>query len=137
MAVTYRIIARLDLVVSTWSGVVTLDESHRHNAALKADPDFEPTMAQLSDARGVERSAVTASGVRGLARTSAFGPEARRAILASSDEIFGISRAYQSQGYQAGNMRVFRDLDAALEWLGIDPEELDRVDDGDGRIHRL
>jgi len=83
----------------------------------------------------VAGSEVTASGVRGLARTSPFGPEARRALLASSDEIFGISRAYQAQAPEAGRVRVFRDIGPALKWLGIDPAEIDRREDGDGVVH--
>jgi hypothetical protein len=123
MPVTHRVLPKLDLVHSVWSGVVTMEEARGHNEALLADPDFHPAMKQLSDARSVE-SEVSGLGVRGLARHSAFGPLSRRAIVAPDDVIFGISRMYQAQATDAGEIRVFRRLDEALEWLEVDAEEL-------------
>lgn len=119
MPVKYRIVNELDLVWTTWDGVVTLEDGMQHNALLRADPDFHPAMRQLSDARGAE-SAVSEPDIRGLARRSAFGPESRRAILVSDDALFGVSRMYESRAQTAGEVRVFRSLSEALDWLEID-----------------
>jgi len=133
MPVTYRIVSQLDLVWSTWDGVVTLEDGLQHNDFLRADPDFHPAMRQLSDARGAE-SAVKGPDIRGLARRSAFGPESRRAILVSDDAIFGVSRMYEARAQTAGEVRVFRELSEALDWLEIDEPTRQRyglADDND------
>ena len=124
MPVTFRVLPELDLVHTVWTGVVTLEDGTRHNEGLRAHPDFHPGMRQLSDARAAQ-SEVSGPGVRGLARHSAFGPESRRAIVAADDAIFGVSRMYEAQATQAGEVRIFRDYDEALAWLGVDPSELE------------
>jgi hypothetical protein len=124
MPVKYRVLPAANLVHTVWSGVVTLEDAVRHNDGLRSDPDFSPSMRQLSDARGVE-SRVSGEGVRGLARHSAFGAESRRAIVVSDDTIFGVSRMYEAQAASAGEVQIFRDIDEALAWLGVDPSDLE------------
>jgi hypothetical protein len=119
MAVTYRILESVDLVHTTWAGRVTFEESLAYNEALLADPSFDPSMRQLSDARTAE-SEVSGDGIRALARRSAFGPGSRRAILVQDDALFGVSRMYEAQTKGAGEVQVFRDEAEALEWLGLD-----------------
>lgn len=123
MPVRYRIFEDLRLVVTTWYGDVTLEQARQFTADLRTDPSFAPDMLQLSDARRA-RSLVTAEGVRGLARNSAFGPEARRAIVALDDEIFGVSRMYEAQATDAGTLAIFRDRGEALAWLGLTPDQV-------------
>ena len=124
MPVTYRVLPDLNLVHTVWSGAVTLEDAVQHNEGLRGDPDFSPAMRQLSDARGVT-SQVSGEGVRGLARHSAFGSESRRAVLVSDDTIFGVTRMYEAQAARAGEVRIFRDIDEALAWLGIDASDLE------------
>lgn len=123
MPVTYRIIEDLDLVVSTWTGDITYEDARMHNEALRDDPAFRPGMRQLSDAR-LARSRVTAEGVRGLARNSPWGPDARRAFVTRDDDTFGVTRMYVSQITAAGEMQLFRELNEALEWLGLSAEDV-------------
>jgi hypothetical protein len=123
MPVTYRIVPELRLVLSTWEGAVTLEDGRRHNESLRADPEFDPSMRQLSDARRA-RSAVSADGVRGLARHSAFGPSSRRAILVADDDAYAVSRMYAAQANKAGRVRIFRDLRDALAWLEVEASDL-------------
>ena len=129
MPVTYRIISHLHLVVTTWTGDVTLEESQQHNASLRDDPAFAPDMRQLSDARQA-RSRVTGDGIRGLARSSPFGRAAKRAILVADDETFGVSRMYEAQATDAGMVAIFRDRDAALAFLDLDHDRLPENGDG-------
>lgn len=121
MPVRQRVYPELDFVHTVWEGTVTMDDGRAHNEALRNDPDFSPSMRQLSDAR-TARSAVSSEGIRTLAKTSAFGPESRRAILVADSNTFGVSRMYEAQADQAGHLRIFRDEAEALAWLGIDPE---------------
>ena len=123
MPVRQRVYKELMLVHTVWEGTVTLEDGLAHNDALRGDPDFSPTMRQLSDAR-TAKSAVSSEGVRTLAKSSAFGPGSRRAILVSDDDIFGVSRMYEAQANEAGEVGIFRCEAEALEWLGLDPTAL-------------
>lgn len=94
-----------------------MEEAREHNAALRADPDFDPSMRQLSDARDAE-STVSVDDLRLLARETPFGKLSRRAVVGSSDLVFGVSRQYVAfSGPDAPVLHVFREIDEAREWL--------------------
>lgn len=122
LPVSYRIDPTAGVVFSVWEGDVTLAEAVQHNDALRSDPAFHPGMNQLSDARLVT-STVTAKGIRALAQTSPFGRGSRRAIVAQTDLVFGVSRQYalQTKG-DGGEVMLFKDMQFAIEWLGLDME---------------
>lgn len=123
MPVTYRIVEDLHLVATTWTGDVTLEESRRLLEQLASDPAFESDMLHFSDLTRA-RSRVTAEGIRGLARSSPFGPGSRRAVLVADDEMYGISRMYDAQATDSGTFGIFRDRDEALRWLGLTSNQL-------------
>jgi len=63
---------------------------------------------------------VTASGVREMTGLNPFGAGARRALAVSSDVAYGMARMYQIMRSDAQDeVEVFRDIDSALEWLGV------------------
>ncbi len=88
---------------------------------LVGDPRFRPDYDQLVDLRDARGREVTAQGVQALvARPAEFAPTSRRAIVIRSDLGFGMARMYEIlRGGQAGDVRVFKDLDAAKQWLRI------------------
>ena len=109
MPVSFHIDKDQHLVVSVWSGVVTMEEAREHNAALRADPDFDPSMRQLSDARDAE-STVSVDDLRLLARETPFGKLSRRAVVGSSDLVFGVSAEHTKQGSGALHTRQQREV---------------------------
>ena len=122
MPVTYRIDSESRVVFTRWTGEVTLAEAQGHNDGLRRDPAFVPSMNQLSDARDVTNT-VTPEGIRALAKTSPFGQGSRRAIVAHTDLVFGVSRQYALQaGLGAPEIMLFKDIRFAQEWLGLDPD---------------
>jgi hypothetical protein len=88
---------------------------------LVGDPRFSSHYDELVDLRAATGGEVTAEGVLALvARPAEFAPTSRRAIVIRSDLGFGMARMYEIlRGGEAGNVRVFRDLDAAKQWLRI------------------
>jgi hypothetical protein len=100
--------------------VLTSEEIVTHYDALRADPDFDPTFSQLADLQDVTKFAVDAKTLRSEALLRTFHPSARRALVASSDIAFGLSRMYGSYAELAAqNLQVFRAKDEAEEWLGL------------------
>ncbi len=97
-----------------------------HKRALMQDPEFRPGMKELSDVRKVERLDITSEGVKKLVALDvdhALGlGEYRLAIVVSADIVFGMARMYEilTESHDE-NVRVFRAIDEAKAWLGIDP----------------
>ena len=122
MPVSHKIDVVKGVVFTTWSGDVTLEEARSHLQQLRNHADFLPSMSQLSDAREVT-STVSAEGIRELASTTPFGEGSRRAIVVSSDVVFGVSRMYELRQLEGGaDVKLFRDIGEARAWLGLKEE---------------
>jgi hypothetical protein len=118
MPAFYKIDKERRLVLSSGSGILNLDEALSHFERLLADPEFDPTYSQLMDFSQVERFDFTAVDVQQMALRKIFSKESRRAILVPNDLAFGLARMYEILRENGGEhgVRVFRNLEAALEW---------------------
>jgi len=80
----------------------------------------------LVDLRSASPGALPSAPIRAAA-ARAQGFEATRelkmAIVAATDIAFGLSRMYEQLRGDDGGVRVYKDLDAALAWLGSDEPE--------------
>lgn len=121
MPVRYRIDTRRHAVFSTAEGVVTDDELLANQRAVQEDPQFSPDLDLLFDARPVTELRATSDGIRLLALTSPFAAGSRRALVADSDEVFGMARMYESRSAGSpGETRSFRQIEEALDWLHLE-----------------
>jgi hypothetical protein len=90
-----------------------------HLNQVCADPAFQPAYHHLLDMRTVDRCAVTGPNLQAIVTRTPWGPEARCAVVVSADVAYGVGRMYAAFAAQAGHaVQVFRDLPAALHWLG-------------------
>jgi hypothetical protein len=121
MPATYSIDPQRRLVHSVASGVLTIHDVAEHYRLIRADPAFDPSFCQLADLRAVERIDLDPGALRSEALAPIFAPMSRRAFVGSSDVQFGMARMYgiYSEGAQQ-LINVFRDLDRAMDWLGLD-----------------
>jgi hypothetical protein len=118
--VTYRIDRGDRLVVITCVGAVSAADLAETQAALRADPDFDPAFALLFDVRQGSLGQIDAGRLRLAAAGTPFAPTAARAYLVGDDAAFGVARMLQtfSEFEQRGDrVQVFRELDAALAWI--------------------
>ena len=94
------------------------------------DPAYELGTNELADVRqaqALDVSAATLRKVDALHRERYAGSDAgfRTAILTRKDQPYGIARMYQvfsDEGPE--NVKIFREMEEALEWLGIDRDAL-------------
>jgi hypothetical protein len=101
-------------------GAVTDRELLAHVRALTADPRFARNFRQPADRRDVTDVQVTASTIREMVRLNPFGAGARRALVITSDVVFGMARMYQIlRDESLDELQIFRKMDDALQWLGI------------------
>ena len=119
MPAFYKVDKERHLVMSSASGVVTFADLLAHQEKLLADPDFSPDFSQLWDLVHVTKVELTTEELRRLSERSIFSSASRRAILASSDLVFGLSRMFEIFRETLGEkgIRVFRNLDDALDWV--------------------
>ena len=120
MPCSYTIDLTRALVLSRGWGVLTDGELLAHVRALTVDPRFVRNFYQLADLRDVADVEVSAATIREMARLNPYGDGSRRAVVVTSDVLFGMARMYQIlRDEPTDQLEIFRELDAALRWLGI------------------
>ncbi len=127
MAVRVRVDAAARVRHSVLEGTVGDDDLVDAYAAVLSDPDFDATLNDLVDARGVRRVDVTPAGVRRLAelvqQIDRLALPTKVAVVAPDDVAYDTARMYESlrlaQNAPAQH-RVFRDMAEAWRWLGLE-----------------
>lgn len=120
MSCSYSIDLARSLVLSRGWGVLTDGELLAHVRALTIDPRFVPNFHQLADLRDVADVEVTPPTVKEMARLNPYGNGSRRAVVVTSDLLFGMARMYQILRDEPGDeLEIFRKMDDALRWLGV------------------
>jgi hypothetical protein len=111
---------------SVLEGTVGDDELVDAYAGVLDDPDFDPTLNDLVDARAVRRVDVTPSGVRRLAaliqQVDRLSLPTKVAVVAADNVAYDMARMYEAvrAGQNApAEHRVFRDMSDARRWLGL------------------
>jgi hypothetical protein len=119
MPATYEIDKQRRLVITTGLDQLTLAEGLAHQERLLKDPDFDPSFSQIMDLTRVTMSDIGAGDIRKLAERNIFSPESRRAVVVSSNLVYGFGRMFEMLRETAGEngIRVFRDLDEAVDWI--------------------
>lgn len=131
MPIDYTIYPDLRLVVTRFTGRVTDREFVELYTALMADDDYELGTNELADLRAVEVLDLSASALRRVEeiteeRYAGSDTDFRTAILAARDHPYGIGRMYEVFSEDGPeNVRVCRDLPSAVEWLGLDPGDIE------------
>jgi hypothetical protein len=119
MPAFYKIDKDRRVVITTASGVVSIADGLAHQNKLLNDPDSDPSFSQLMDFTQATQVDLSGEDIRRLARHNIFSPDFRRAILAPSDSVYGFGRMFEILLEMKGErgIRVFRNLDEALEWV--------------------
>ncbi|MDE3215717.1 MAG: hypothetical protein KGO03_04915 [Gemmatimonadota bacterium] len=132
MAVAYAIDAEHQVVLVKAWGTVTGRELLDATDALHAMPAFRSAARELGDYRDVETVDLDSASVQKLAARSVFAGSVPRAVVVATDVGFGMARMYQMlrEGPTGDALRVFRDMDEAIAWIGLDahrPAVLERL----------
>jgi hypothetical protein len=129
MPIRIRVDAAARVRHSVLEGTIGDDELVDAYALVLGDPDFDPTLNDLVDARGVRRVDVTPAGMRRLAdlvqQIDRLALPTKVAIVAADDVAYDTARMYEALrvGQRApAEHRVFREMAAARQWLRLGPE---------------
>ncbi len=125
MPVTYEIVEDSGVIIASavgqFSGAIWLEARKR----MFEDPDFRPGLNVLLDLSRAEldeaKKEKTAEGAQKFGDHASRIGHIRFAVVAKSDLAFGVSRAWGAWLSSAGfvEVNVFRDMDAARDWLGL------------------
>jgi len=117
------------LIVSTGTGIVTGDDGLACCVGLKTKPQFNPSFNQLIDLSPATKFTATPEQIRRIAQEPLLASSSRRAIVAAESAVFGLARmfeAYRSLSEAGEHVRVFREIDSALDWLSETSDETAR-----------
>ncbi len=123
MPIISQIDSSLGVVFSTFQGVVTKEDILAQVERFNTDPAFQPSFNHLVDTRGATRFDVSFAVMRAFSIHSVFNEKSRRAIVAEEAELYDAARVYQilrEDQRKPDQVRVFRDMEKARRWLGLD-----------------
>lgn len=124
-----RIFTDEKLVFTKAYGVITGEDILQNQQRLVADPDFSRDYRQLWHAGGATAVKVN-YGVMSQLQYS-YEADVRRAIFTATTHSFGVGRMFETlrSDEHGGSLKVFKDLDAALEWIDLKPSVYARLAD--------
>ena len=120
MPITSKIDKEQRLVLTTGSGIVTLQEILDHQKRLRSDPEFDSTFDQLGDFTPATSLDLTSAEVETVASGTLFAKTSRRAFVANDATMFGVGRMFEAYREMSGTgeqVKIFYDRDSALKWL--------------------
>lgn len=121
MPAEYSIDPARELVTIRLRGLVRGDEGFAVREQIVVDPAYRANFDELIDATEATGFDVSGATVRAAAEIPALANDVRRAMVAGTDESYGIFRMFQSASGRPG-VRVFRSRTEAEEWLAEDPD---------------
>jgi hypothetical protein len=116
---TVKVDTQCRLVISCYSGELTISQVLRQWEEIAAHPDFDSSFSYLTDTSDITDYLITPSDARHLARTvDPFDRYSQRIVVAPSDLIFGMARMYGMAGEQRHpNLAVVRTIEDAYTLL--------------------
>lgn len=117
MPASFQLDVPHQLVRVTLSGDVTDDEVLGLQRTLHQTPEVEPGWHALVDCSTAEQVLLTTNAIRELGARSRFTAQARIAIVAPRDALYGIARMVEQLHPGPCGIMVFRDRDQAVAWL--------------------
>jgi hypothetical protein len=117
--IEYRIDRERRIVEVRFTGRLTVAELLAHSTRLKADPDFDPTFAELADCREADPSGLEPTMLQQAAETAVYHANAVRAVVVKDDVHGAVAQLFGHYTNEAlrGRVRHFLDMESAAHWL--------------------
>ena len=127
MAIHSRWDAERNVLFVTFEGSLADEDLVKYAHQATGDANIPSGHDELVDLRGAEEGNVNSHTLQQIADLFTRGdksPEQSRvAIVAERDIAYGLSRMYQAfRSDSPLDLRVFREMNEARAWLGLDPE---------------
>ena len=129
MPISHQINEDLNVVISNLEGKITDSELLHSYKNLYENPSWKPGFSEIVDMRKADMSNVSPTGLKKLSDlvtsyTINAKIQFKTAIIAPDDLPFGLGRLYEAYSDESPeSTSVFREIDKAFEWLGLDLHE--------------
>ena len=120
MAALYRIDRRWRAVLTTFEGVIGVNDVLRYAQLLIKDSDFVPHFNQLTDLRRVTELIVGPDAARTVALFDPFSASARWSFVVANELQYGLLRVFIGQAGFDHDYDLFFDPREAHTWLGLE-----------------
>ena len=126
MPISFRFYNSQQLILAKGTDPLSDSDCIDHAHQILSHPDFAPGFVELLDLRNANDNNLTGMGVFMTARAvlpyRSRLKKSRLAILVANEAMYGMARMYQlSIGEFFKGIQAFRNLDEALEFIGLDP----------------
>jgi len=123
MSIEYTVDRARELMVTVAEGRMSVDEVRRFVVEIVEDPATDGC-DELVILRDVDLQDISSDDVRGLAQHSTEitrSQDFKTAVVAPRDADFGLFRMYEAfRNRPEGMIAVFRNVEEAMVWLGVD-----------------
>jgi hypothetical protein len=124
MPITFTVSAEENLIRTVAEGRIELDDILQYVKAQMNHPEIRPGMHELVDMRTATLDLDYHKMQRLVGSIEPFNEkvgQGRCALVSDKDVSFGFARMYEMMAEQTGvETKAFREIESALEWLGID-----------------
>ena len=118
MPVRYRVDPTRRLVISSVGPPLSTFEVVRFCQDLSADKRFNPNFNQLHEVYAGALSSMHYRELSWLKGDDPFAASSMRAIVVHTEDDYGMARMYELM--HGGNLRVFRSMQEAQQFLGLE-----------------
>ena len=124
MPITFTVSTEENLIRTVAVGEIHLEDILQYVEAQMGHPDIGPGMNELVDMREAKLELSYKKMQQLVGGIEPFNEkvgEGRCALVSDKDVSFGFARMYEMMAEQTGvETRAFRDMETALQWLGIE-----------------
>lgn len=127
MAVIVKVLTEYQLVMAEFCDELRREDMNRLKDTIDHSPEVKADFNMLAIFPDGLKFNVKADEFRAFGRREPhLSPDSKRAIVAGDQLTYGFSRMYTSVANQLiDRFTIFTDLEAACEYLGIMPSDLD------------
>ncbi len=117
-AIEYSIHIAEHLIYMRLGKILTAADIQKYTAALRHDPHFDPTFAEIVDLRKVERMQISPAEAIDLAdHADPFAMTSRRAFVTASDLQVNFARMHQMLRSPSDKFGIFDSVEKAEQWV--------------------
>ncbi len=126
MPISFKLYEEHELFLSKWVGEISDSDLLQSYKQLFDNEKYKPGFDEIADTRNANIAGVTSEGLMSLfimvqQNISGKCESFKTAVIAPKDLEFDMARIYEVFSDDSNeNVMVFRSIDSALNWLGIE-----------------
>jgi len=107
------------IVLTTFSGLVTVSDIAEHYTRLSRNPEFDASFSEIAEFAETADVQLSYSDFRSMLVLDPFSTDSKRAfVVRSQNSVYGTARMYQMlREEDEDHVKIFSTLQQAVDWL--------------------